>query len=61
MILLAGIFLLTLLVITALAMVQTTNLFVAVMLAGVFSLLLAMNFFILDSPDVALTEAAVKG
>lgn len=59
MILLAGIFLLTLLVITALAMVQTKNLFVAVMLAGVFSLLLAANFFILDSPDVALTEAAV--
>ena len=33
--------------------------FVAVMLSGVFSLLLAANFFILDSPDVALTEAAV--
>ena len=29
------------------------------MLSGVFSLLMAANFFILDSPDVALTEAAV--
>jgi len=46
-------------VITALAIVRTPNLFVAVMLSGVFSLLLAANFFILDSPDVALTEAAV--
>ncbi len=54
-----GIFLLTLLVITAIAIVRTPNLFVAVMLSGVFSLLLAANFFILDSPDVALTEAAV--
>lgn len=45
--------------ITALAIVRTPNLFVAVMLSGVFSLLLAANFFILDSPDVALTEAAV--
>jgi multicomponent Na+:H+ antiporter subunit B len=52
-------FLLTLLVITAVAIVQTTNLFVAAMLSGIFSLLMAMNFFLLDSADVALTEAAV--
>jgi len=54
-----GIFLLTLLVITAVAIVHTRNLFVAVMLLGIFSLLIAINFFILDAADVALTEAAV--
>ena len=54
-----GIFILTLLVITALAIVQTRNLLVAVMLAGIFSLLLAVEFFLLDAADVALTEAAV--
>lgn len=59
MTLFAGISLLTLVVITALAIVHTTNLFVAVMLSGVFSLLMAATFLILDSPDVALTEAAV--
>lgn len=54
-----GIFLLTLLVITALGIVRATNLFAAVMLMGIFSLLMAANFFILDAADVALTEAAV--
>jgi multicomponent Na+:H+ antiporter subunit B len=54
-----GVFLLTLLVITAVAIVKTKNLFVAVMLLGIFSLLIAANFFILDAADVALTEAAV--
>jgi len=54
-----GVFLLTLLVITAVAIVRTKNLFVAVMLLGIFSLLIAANFFILDAADVALTEAAV--
>ncbi len=54
-----SVFLLTLLVITAIAIVQTRNLFVAVMLGGIFSLLLATNFFLLDAADVALTEAAV--
>lgn len=54
-----GIFLLTLLVITALAIVRTRNLFVAVMLGGIFSLLMAANFFVLDAADVALTEAAI--
>jgi multicomponent Na+:H+ antiporter subunit B len=53
------IFLLTLLVITALAIVQTKNLFAAAMLSGIFSLLSAMVFFLLDAADVALTEAAV--
>jgi multicomponent Na+:H+ antiporter subunit B len=54
-----GVFLLTLLLITAVAIVRTPNLFVAVMLTGIFSLLLASNFFLLDAADVALTEAAV--
>ncbi len=52
-------FLLTLLVVTALAAVKTRNLFVSVMLTGIYSLLIAINFFLLDAADVALTEAAV--
>lgn len=59
MIIIFALFLLSLLVITALAIVQTGNLFVAVMLSSIFSLLMAANFFILDAADVALTEAAV--
>ena len=59
MIMLFGIFLLTLLLITAVAIVNTKNLFVAVMLMGIASLLIAANFFLLDAADVALTEAAV--
>ena len=59
MTILFGIFLLTLLVITALAIVRTQHLFVAVILTGVFSLLMAANFFLLDAADVALTEAAI--
>lgn len=54
-----ALFLLTLLVVTALAIVRTKNLFVATMLLSIFSLLMAVNFFILDAADVALTEAAV--
>jgi multicomponent Na+:H+ antiporter subunit B len=54
-----GVFLLTLLVITAVAVVRARHLVVAVMLLGIFSLLLAVNFFLLDAADVALTEAAV--
>lgn len=54
-----GVLLLTLLVVTAVAIVRTGNLFVAVMLLGIFSLLIAANFFLLDAADVALTEAAV--
>jgi len=58
-IVLFGVFLLTLLVITALAIVRTQHLFVAVILTGIFSLLMAANFFLLDAADVALTEAAI--
>lgn len=54
-----SLFLLTLLVVVALAIVRTKNLFVAAMLLSIFSLLMASNFFILDAADVALTEAAV--
>lgn len=59
MISLFGVFVLSLLVITAIGIVRSTNLFAAVMLAGVFSLQMASMFFILDAADVALTEAAV--
>ena len=59
MIIVFALFLLTLLVLTAVAIVRTDNLFVAVMLMAIFSLLMAANFFILDAADVALTEAAV--
>ena len=59
MVTLFGVFLLTLLVITAIGIVRSTNLFAAVMLAGLFSLQMAAVFFILDAADVALTEAAV--
>jgi len=59
MVTLFGVFLLTLLVITAFGIVRAQHLFVAVMLSGIFSLQMAAIFFILDAADVALTEAAV--
>ena len=59
MTILFGVFLLTLLVITALAIVRTSHLFSAVILTSIFSLLMAANFFLLDAADVALTEAAI--
>ena len=59
MVTLFGLFLLTLLVITAVGVVRSKNLFAAVMLLGIFSLLIAAMFFVLDAADVALTEAAV--
>lgn len=52
-------FILSLCVITALGAMQAKNLFTAVMLMGIFSLLMAAEFILLDAPDVALTEAAV--
>ncbi|HEU0223924.1 MAG TPA: DUF4040 domain-containing protein [Steroidobacteraceae bacterium] len=54
-----GFVLLTLLLVTAVAIVVTPNLFVAVMLTSIFSLLMAATFFLLDAADVALTEAAI--
>ena len=56
---LINIVLLALLAVTALAIVRLRNLFAAVMLAGIYSLLTAAVFVILDAVDVAFTEAAV--
>jgi len=47
------------LAITAIAIVRLTNLFAIVMLYGIFSLLSAGLFVVMDAPDVAFTEAAV--
>lgn len=44
---------------TAIGIVLLRHLFAVVMLAGVFSLLSAGLFVVLDAPDVAFTEAAV--
>ena len=51
--------LLALLVVTAVAVVRLRNLFAAAMLTGIYSLLIASIFVILDAVDVAFTEAAV--
>lgn len=56
---LISIFLLCLTVITAVGVIRATSLFAAVMLTGIFSLLMAAAFLLLDAADVALTEAAV--
>ena len=47
------------LVTTAVAIAMVRRLFAVVMLAGVFSLLSAMLFVLMDAVDVAFTEAAV--
>ncbi len=47
------------LVATALAIVKLNSLFAVVMLSGVFSLLAALLFVVMDAVDVAFTEAAV--
>jgi multicomponent Na+:H+ antiporter subunit B len=54
-----GIFLLTLMLVTAIGILRAKDLFVAVMLSGIYSLQISAVFFILDAADVALTEAAV--
>jgi multicomponent Na+:H+ antiporter subunit B len=51
--------LLSFLAITAIAVVVLRDLFAVVMLFGIFSLLTASLFLVLDAVDVALTEAAV--
>ncbi len=51
--------LLAFLAITSVAIVRMTNLFATIMLYGVFSLLSAGLFVVMDAPDVAFTEAAV--
>jgi len=51
--------LLVLLGVTSLVIIREQNLFAAVMLAGIYSLLSAGLFVVLDAVDVAFTEAAV--
>jgi len=51
--------LLAFLAITSIAILRMTNLFAIVMLYGIFSLLSAGLFVVMDAPDVAFTEAAV--
>ncbi|MEQ8330739.1 MAG: DUF4040 domain-containing protein [Longimicrobiales bacterium] len=51
--------LLALLAVAGLAILRTRNLFSAVMLAGIYSLVAAALFTTLDAVDVAFTEAAV--
>ena len=45
--------------VTAIAIASTRSLFAAAMLFGIFSLLSAAVFVVLDAVDVAFTEAAV--
>ena len=59
MIELVNVFLFIFLVIIALTIARLRNLFVAVMLSGIFSLLSAGLFISMDAMDVAFTEAAV--
>lgn len=54
-----NILLFTMLAATAIAILRMESLFAVVMLAGVFSLLSALLFVVLDAVDVAFTEAAV--
>lgn len=51
--------LLTLVLFIAIAILNTRNLFSAVVMTGLFSLLCAASFVALDAVDVAFTEAAV--
>jgi multicomponent Na+:H+ antiporter subunit B len=53
------IFLLGLLALTALAALRQRNLFAVALLSGIYSLLSAGFFTVMDAVDVALTEAAV--
>lgn len=57
--LLIDIVLLTLVTITAIAVVEMRNLFGAVLLMGIYSLLMALAWVNMDAVDVAFTEAAV--
>lgn len=51
--------LLSFIAVTSIAIMRLTNLFAVVMLYGIFSLLSAGLFVVMDAPDVAFTEAAV--
>ncbi|MFQ5467087.1 MAG: DUF4040 domain-containing protein [Kiloniellaceae bacterium] len=52
---------LSFLAVVALGILRMRNLFVVVMLSGIYSLLSAGLFVVLDAVDVAFTEAAVGG
>ena len=54
-----GTVLLLLLVVTALAILWMRDLFAVIILSGIYSLLMAGSFTVLDAVDVAFTEAAV--
>jgi multicomponent Na+:H+ antiporter subunit B len=54
-----NLFLLAFLLVMALAVLKTSHLFAMAMLFGLYSLLVAGLFVVLDAPDVAFTEAAV--
>jgi multicomponent Na+:H+ antiporter subunit B len=56
---LIDVLMLTLLAGTAIAIILMRDLFAAAMLSGIFSLLSAGLFVVMDAPDVAFTEAAV--
>jgi multicomponent Na+:H+ antiporter subunit B len=51
--------LLTLLAAVTIGVVRTRNLFGVIVLAGIYSFLMASVLIVLDAPDVAMTEAAV--
>ncbi len=57
--LIIDVILLILVIITAIAIIEVRSLFCAVMLSGVYSLLLAVVWVNMDAVDVAFTEAAV--
>jgi multicomponent Na+:H+ antiporter subunit B len=59
MILAIDIVLLVMLAVVGIAIIRLRNLFAVVMLAGIYSLLMAGTFVLLDAVDVAFTEAAV--
>lgn len=50
---------LTLLLVVAFAVIRTRDLLASVILFGIFSLLMALMYLIMQAPDVAITEAAV--
>ncbi len=56
---LVDIVLLGLLALTAIAIHKTRDLFASIMLTGIYSLLSALFFIVMDAVDVAFTEAAV--
>lgn len=50
---------LTLLLVSAFMAIRMRDLLASVVILGIFSLLMALMYLLLDAPDVALTEAAV--